>query len=564
MSDGKDHKSNPAKRRSLESSLRRIPSLSNLNRHWNVDRQSAERARQQAAYRANLHDNQDGAQQQLLAEQQNQDQQLRQQQAWEAQQQVLLEEQRREQEEQHRLQQQQQQANMMTTQSFAEYMDQDRQLRAQETNTWVGQMRSDQKQNDKYHHERLDLELRQIERQEEEAEYRLAIDIAATIPPCNGDTEKAVRDWLKEVEMSRPYTDQTILVACRSSRTPLRREIETFLGDKLSRQQKTWAQLKAHIIESFLDPEEEERQRTEVESMTQGAYETTAAYGRRFREAAEIAYPTYQNAPRIDSENRMLWRYYIKGLRNAVTAEKITAQGGAQLFEEAIKQVAKLEAKKQRVTIARQGGWIKDNSERREEPMDVNNLEATSADTNVDLQANVRALERKMCGMSSHLTRVTSAVETMAAKLSLNDTPVTRGPDTCTDDRYGTRDDDMTRPPSPYFQRRQGYDQRSRQQYQPRDCYVPASQYDSREPPLNATPNTGFYNFVPDQPRYNQSYNQGRQPKHRNVRFERTPEGAPVCAHCSKIGHLAKDCRSRKQNRMSSNNQARRPNQGGR
>ena len=192
--------------------------------------------------------------------------------------------------------------------------------------------------------------------------------------------------------------------------------------------------------------------------------------------------------------------------------------------------------------------------------MDVNNLEAASADTNVDLQANVRALERKMCGMSSHLTRVTSAVETMAAKLSLNDAPVTRGPDTCTDDRHGTRDDDMTRPPSPYFQRRNGYDQRPRQQYQPRDYYVPASQYGPREPPLNATPNTGFYNFVPDR----QNYNQNRALKQRNVPFERTPEGAPVCTHCSKIGHLAKDCHSRRQNRMSSNNQARRPNQRGR
>ena len=119
----------------------------------------------------------------------------------------------------------------------------------EETNTWVGQMKADQKQNDKYHQERLELELRQIEQQEEEAEYRLAIDIAATIPPCNGDIEKAVSDWLLEIEMSRPHTDQTILVACRSSRTPLRREIETFLGDKNSCKQKTWAQLKANIIE---------------------------------------------------------------------------------------------------------------------------------------------------------------------------------------------------------------------------------------------------------------------------------------------------------------------------
>ena len=436
-------------------------------------------------------------------------------------------------------------------------MDQDRQLRAQETNAWIGQMKNDQQQNDKYHHERLELELRQIERQKEEAEYRLAIDIAATIPPCNGDTEKAVRDWIKEVEMSRPYTDQTVLVACRSSRTPLRREIETFLGDKNNRRQKTWAQLKAHIVESFLDPEEEERQRTEVESMTQGAYETTAAYGRRFREAADIAYPTYQNNARNDSENRMLWRYYIKGLRNTATATKITGQGGAQLFEEAIKQVAKLEAKKQRVSIARQGGWIKDTSDRHEEPMDVNNMDTATSNTSGQLEANVRELERKMCGMSSHLTRVTSAVETMAAQLSLDDRPsqTPRRRATSTDERYGRTDEELIRGPSPYRQRNDHYNQ-PRQPYPPRECYVPRDQYNPREPPLNATPNTGFYNFVPDHP--------PRQSRPRNVRFDRTQEGAPICAYCSKIGHLAKDCRSRKQHRMASNNTSRRPNQGGR
>ena len=177
------------------------------------------------------------------------------------------------------------------------------------------------------------------------------------------------------------------------------------------------------LSDSFLDPEEEECQRTEGESMTQGAYETTAAYGHRFREAADISCPTYQNNPRNDSENRMMWRYYIKGLSNAVTAKKITGQGGAQLFEEAIKQVAKLEAKKQRVSIACQGGWIKDNPDRHEEPMDVNNMETVPSKTSANLEANVRELERKMSGMSSHLTWVTSAVETMAAKLSLDDHP---------------------------------------------------------------------------------------------------------------------------------------------
>ena len=39
----------------------------------------------------------------------------------------------------------------------------------------------------------------------------------------------------------------------------------------------------------------------------------------------------------------------------------------------------------------------------------------------------------------------------------------------------------------------------------------------------------------------------------KQVSCHRTPEVAPVCAHCQRLGHLAKDCR------MAGNNQARRP-----
>ena len=44
----------PVKRRILDATLRRHPSVSDLNKQWNVDRQSIDRARQQAVNRANV------------------------------------------------------------------------------------------------------------------------------------------------------------------------------------------------------------------------------------------------------------------------------------------------------------------------------------------------------------------------------------------------------------------------------------------------------------------------------------------------------------------------------
>ena len=279
--------------------------------------------------------------------------------------------------------------------------------------------------------------------------------------------------------------------------------------------------------------------------MKQGAYESTAAYGRRFREAVEEAYPLDHEEERNGSEARMLWRYYLKGLRDNSLSEKITSQGGQKDFELAITKVAAIEAKKERVKVAREGGWVKSSGSRLEEPMDINNLDTHDMDDinaveeSEDLAATVRRLERKMLGVSSHLTKVTSAVEKMADSLSMYDQinlrarPFQDTPNTTL--FHSTVPHDGRFMPEPY---------------RPSDYYVPQGQGHPREPPLTATPNTGFYGFTPDRPQKNP---QGHGPK--QVSFQRTPEGAPICGYCHKTGHLAKDCRARRQGHSGSNTQ---------
>ena len=46
-----------------------------------------------------------------------------------------------------------------------------------------------------------------------------------------------------------------------------------------------------HLQQAFLSPHEADRLRHEVEKVKQGGFDTSAAYGRRFREAADLAYP---------------------------------------------------------------------------------------------------------------------------------------------------------------------------------------------------------------------------------------------------------------------------------
>ena len=192
--------------------------------------------------------------------------------------------------------------------------------------------------------------------------------------------------------------------------------------------------------------------------------------------------------------------------------------------------------------------------------MDINNGDLHDVDELDALEepetlaATVSRLERKMLGMSSHLTKVTSAVEKVADGLAMYDSVNLRGrpfqnaPNTT--QYHSTMPDDGHFRPAPY---------------RPSEYYVPEFQGNPREPPLTATPNTGFYGFTPNKHQRNPQAS-------KQVSFDRTPEGAPICGYCQKTGHLAKDCRARKQVRSGNNTQGNpgrrqhqgRQNQGGR
>ena len=60
-------------------------------------------------------------------------------------------------------------------------------------------------------------------RQQAEAQIR-------RVPPCVGATPHAVREWIREVQLTIPYSHWTIHIAAHSAKGALRREIEFFLS----------------------------------------------------------------------------------------------------------------------------------------------------------------------------------------------------------------------------------------------------------------------------------------------------------------------------------------------
>lgn len=309
----------------------------------------------------------------------------------------------------------------VTTQDFLGYLNQERQIRQQDKDDWLAQMERARRQDYEFYVERVQQEQTSLDRQEEESAQRLAVEIANTVPICNGDSQQAVRDWLKELELTVPYTDRTLVVACRSARGGLREEIEQYLGTKFARRHKTWDQLKAHIKEAFLTPDEAERRIADLESIKQGPYESTSSYGRRFKQAADEAYPVFNNAVRNDTEQKLLWKHYLSGLHDARMAEKIVAAGNDQDYETAMAHVVRLQAKNHRVTMAKKNGWLKQTNQRQEEPMDVNVMQQNAMELNTmetmelpGVETDVRNLKRQVSGISHQMNRMMAMMTRMA------------------------------------------------------------------------------------------------------------------------------------------------------
>ena len=82
---------------------------------------------------------------------------------------------------------------------------------------------------------------------EETSERQKAEDLAKRITKCNGATTRAVREWIREVELTIPYTDRTVYVALQSVEGELRRELERYLNDEAEdREAVTWNDLRKH------------------------------------------------------------------------------------------------------------------------------------------------------------------------------------------------------------------------------------------------------------------------------------------------------------------------------
>jgi hypothetical protein len=326
------------------------------------------------------------------------------------------------------------------------------------------------------HQDRMNAHMETMERQQAESQAR-------RVPQCDGTDPAAVREWMREVELTIPYTNRTNHVAAYSATGRLRRHLERFLSQQPDRNAVPWATLAKFLSATFLSPHEEDQLRNELNTLRRGPYETHTAFGMRFAELADLAYPAQTPSPqnpsvmiRIPDQDRILMDAYTAGLNDDDLVTRLLEEAHPATYEAAMFHVTQFESDRYRINMAKTRTQA---IQRIEEPMEIGAIQGTANASAIANDPTIVNMDRKIAGLADQFTKMMAFMEKQQSQQSHN---------------------------------------------RPRQSPRPSQPRRSQRPPAAPAQQT-TYTF--------------------------TQEGRPICNYCAKIGHIAKECRSRMRNQRS-------------
>ena len=278
---------------------------------------------------------------------------------------------------------------------------------AQDFSTYIHQVRDDEAQRRRIAEataDRRDAEMKEVH------ERQAADQQARRIASCDGADSQAVRQWLQQVDLSIPYSRRTVYIAAQSATGQLQVELEHFLSSQLDRTRTPWDTVKQYIQQSFLSPHEDDRLRNQLDNIKQGAFETSVAYARRFRDLVALAYPqrhnvTVQGNVPNDILERLLLRAYTGGILDENMMERVYREGKPDTYEDAVKNVTAYEADAYRVQV------VKDRSKTRvEEPMEIGAVAMEQKGQSAS-DRKLAQIERQVGGLTTQFTKLMAALE---------------------------------------------------------------------------------------------------------------------------------------------------------
>ena len=233
------------------------------------------------------------------------------------------------------------------------------------------------------------------------AEDRRINDVIASMTVCDGSEIGDTREWILHMGMA---ADQlagplVIRVARQTTKGGLRIDLERFLQEEAvanhngQQDQIPWVSIRDHVRAAFLCLNEMMSLQTALGKMRRSAMETEVSFSRRYREAADHAYPMANRNP--DQQRKMI-EGYVQGLTNPAMIRNLVRLHRPATINEAMNGIAELAEQQEELQNLGIG----------EEPMDVSVT-----------QLNQRPQE----GLSDHQTQ---QVLEMIGKISLGNRPV--------------------------------------------------------------------------------------------------------------------------------------------
>ena len=217
-----------------------------------------------------------------------------------------------------------------------------------------------------------------------------AADESQHIPCCDGGSVKAVREWIRAInDASRnapePINVYMLKLIRRTCRGDLYEEIERVRHASVGRVV-SWDHIVDHVLNTFLGPDEQLTLRADLKKMAQGDREDIPAFNRRFRKAADVAYPA-----RSRDEEASVTTLYLAALRAGRIQDR--------LFEREPRLEVLADA-----LMAAEGEWSRTNYrnralQRSDEPMEVDSM--TLREQMAAQERELKALKRELAACKS-------------------------------------------------------------------------------------------------------------------------------------------------------------------
>ena len=164
-------------------------------------------------------------------------------------------------------------------------------------------------------------------RAEQRTQLQLEILVKQT-PLCDGMINDLVREWIRDIDHAENCIGAQHIndIVSQTVAGPLRREVEHFITVTaetrgIARNAVPWADLRNHVCAQFLSLDENAFLRDYVErKVVQQPDEPVNHFSRRFREAADYAYP---RAQRNVDQQRVLVKAFVQGIHDDRLARRL-------------------------------------------------------------------------------------------------------------------------------------------------------------------------------------------------------------------------------------------------